>query len=510
MKREKYLWTGGILALPDFRFNRTSRKKRKGLVQTDYIIAVGIFVVIFALVVQYVTNYFGTIGDQTRIRVMSAQATDLLDVAERGYQPESWPQQTANDSVLMLLHMDNSTFDSAKYGNNGTINGGVNCSAVSGKLDNACSFDGINGVINASDQPNINFSTSASFSAEAWVNPQALAGASWTILSKENTASSAGWRLFLNTTSRELMATLTDGTNSITLTSYNNVTNNSWSHVALTVDRAGNTSSLYLNGAAVNSSANISTVGSLRNNEPARIGAIGSGQYFNGSIDEAIIYNMSLSSDEIYTHWAYENVLGRIGLATKAYRFYIIVNDTKTFWKNQSLPVETITNELVKFNYTTFAVGANVPSTVVYLSDGTPVNYQLSGNTITFSSNVAVNSTNIYNIYFDDDSDFVEQTSTVNGVDNLTEISGPIEIFPLLQYRKLIFLNNSNYTRVKNATQLPRDFSIRLIDTGTSATILNFGPPAPPGGNVIAFRRFAMYQNSTAAIRRGRLIIQVW
>src|SRR3989338_5456879 len=130
---------------------------RKGIMQIDYIVAVGMFIIVFALVLQYVSNYFSTVGDSTNIRVMTAQATGLLSVVERGYYPDSWPQTAANDSsVVLLLHLDNSTIDATRYGNNGTITG-ANCSAaVLGRLDTGCSFDGINDYIEISASGSLN------------------------------------------------------------------------------------------------------------------------------------------------------------------------------------------------------------------------------------------------------------------------------------------------------------------------------------------------------------------
>ena len=368
---------------------------KKGFVQTDYIIAIGIFLVIFAVVVQYVTNYFSTVGKDTSLRIINSQTTSLLDVVERGYQPDGWPYFSANSSVLMLLHLDNSTLDGSQYGNNGTISG-ANCSAViAGRLNGGCSLDGTSAYISVNDQAVLNFTTGSSFSVEAWINPQALAGSNWSIASKQNTVSSAGWRMFLNTTSRELMTTLTDGTNSITLMSYNSAANSSWSHAAFTVDRSGNTSSLYLNGAVVNST-NISSIGSLRNNEPVRIGGIGSGQYFNGTIDEVALWNRSLSAGEVYNSYAYENSLDRIGLSTKAYRFYIIVNNTQPYQRNQTAPIAGLT-EIVRFNYSDIAA-ADVPSTYIYDDYGSAVPYNINGNIITFNSSVNASQGRIYTV----------------------------------------------------------------------------------------------------------------
>ena len=151
-----------------------------------------------------------------------------------------------------------------------------------------------------------------------------------------------------------------------------------------------------------------------------------------------------------------------------------------------------------------------MPSTAIYEENGSAVGYNINGNKVTFRTAIANGTVKYFIVYFDDDSNFVEQTQTINGVDNLTEVMGPIQPVVLLQYKKILALNNSNYTRVKNATGLPRDFSLRLSDPDNSQTILNFGPPPPPSGNIVSFRRLTFYQNSTGAIRRGRLNIQTW
>lgn len=480
----------------------------KGIVQIDYIIAVGVFLAVFALVIQYVSNYYSGVGDKVNIHVMTGQATSLLDIVERGYEPDTWPQLAANSSTVLLLHLDNSTQDSSQYGNNGTISG-ANCSAVVGKFDTGCSFDGVDDSVNVNDQANINFTTSQSFTVGAWVNPLANAANNWTVVSKQNDATNAGWRIFLNASTRELRATLSDGTNTVTLTSYSNITNHTWSHVVLAVNRAANTSALFYNGTAVNNSVNISTVGDIRNNEPVRVGRLGSGQYFNGSIDEVIIFNRTLSESEIYTHWAYENLLDRLGLMTKVYRFYVYVNNTDEFWYNSSVAPRNIANELIRINYTDLGLGASVSSTSIYDSNGLWTAYEINGTVVTFGTNIQPNADKTFTIYVDDDENFREQTTSITGTDNLSEVI-IMQTIPLVQYKKITFLNNSNYTRVKNATQLPRDFSLRLVNENTSVVELNFGPPPPPSGNVVAFRRFTLYQNSTGGIRKGRLTVQVW
>src|SRR3989338_7840987 len=65
---------------------------------------------------------------------------------------------TANSSVVLLMHLDNSTLDSSAYGNNGVANG-PNCTGVTGHVNNACSFDGIDDFITIAHSSTINLSS---------------------------------------------------------------------------------------------------------------------------------------------------------------------------------------------------------------------------------------------------------------------------------------------------------------------------------------------------------------
>ncbi|HIG97702.1 MAG TPA: LamG domain-containing protein [Candidatus Aenigmarchaeota archaeon] len=479
--------------------SRTPRLTRKGIMQIDYIVAVGMFIIVFALVLQYVSNYFSTVGDSTNIRVITAQATGLLSVVERGYYPDNWPQQTANDSVL-LMHLDNSTLDATRYGNNGTISG-ANCSAaVLGRMDSGCEFDGIDDYIEVAASGSL--SVRKDVTLEAWVYPLAGFTGDYRAIIYAG-ADGNSYNLLTNTGDGNLRAWF--GGNA--LNSNTSLQAGTWSHVAATFDNT--TIKLYINGILDNSS---SASGSIVTGRPVTIGSVNAhnNYFFNGTIDEVVVWNRTLSADEVYNHWAYENLLDRIGLMTKAYRFYVILNNTQVFLKNQSEHPIHYDNELIKVNYTDLGIGADVPSTFVIDENNAPAAYNINGNTVTFVTDINPNGDKTFTVYFDDDSNFAEQSSTITGNDNLSETWTPPQAISVVQYRKLLFLNNSNYTRVKNATQLPRDFNIKLVDTGTSATILNFGPSAPPAGNVVSFRRFVLYQNSTGAMRRGRVTIQTW
>ncbi len=198
-----------------------------------------------------------------------------------------------------------------------------------------------------------------------------------------------------------------------------------------------------------------------------------------------------------------------LGLATSAYRINVRVNNTPQYWYNQALPWEDIANELVKINFTDFGISADVNSTAVYDDSGNQAAYEISGNMITFVVNVPTGVTKNYTVYFDDDSNFSSQSVSQSGVDNLSEIVSQAEKIYELQYRKIIMLNSSDYSSVKNSTGLPRDFRISVVDN-FGGTFFQFGGTVPTAGNIIALRRFILFQNSTGGIRRGYLNVQVW
>ena len=477
--------------------------RRKGFAQTDYVVAIGIFILIFALVVQYVSNYFSTLGDTTSIRVMNSQATSLLDFAERGFEPGHWPQTQANSSVVLLLHLDISTLDSSSYGNNGTISG-ANCSAaVIGKLDTACSFDGIDDYIDVGGSDNID-SITGDLTLAAWINKRE------TLTDSEVISTRQGLNDFTRPYTLGVFgatASFRMGNGTAQFGAQSDITSDAFHFIAGTIE--GNDMKFYVDGVQT---ASDTFTGTRQTGTKVIIGAASTTgtRNFNGTIDEVIIYNRSLNESEVYNLWAYENLLDRVGLSTRAYRFFVVVNNSAPYWKNQSLPVETINNELVKINFTELGYGANIPSVAVYEANGSSVGYEINSNTITFRTAVNANSAKNFTVYFDDDSNFAEQTQSITGVNNISEVIEPVQAIYIIQNRKMSALSNSNYTRVKNSTGMPRDFGIRMNDADASYSVLSFGPPVPPSGNIVSFRRYALYQNATGAVRKARITIQVW
>jgi hypothetical protein len=205
-----------------------------------------------------------------------------------------------------------------------------------------------------------------------------------------------------------------------------------------------------------------------------------------------------------------ESPANMVGLMGNAYRLHIMVNNSRQAWKDQGKSWVNIGNEIVAFNYTDMGIAAAVNSTAIYDDSGNTVAYNINGNTISFNTSVAVNSTKNFTVFFDTDSNFTSGSVAVAGADNLSETIYPVQKIEIMQYRKMLQLNLSNYTMLKNITQTPRDFRITITDVFTSLVFFDYGPAPPPSGNVVAMQRFVAYQNSTAGIRRGALNVQVW
>ncbi|MFA4820315.1 MAG: LamG domain-containing protein [Candidatus Aenigmatarchaeota archaeon] len=206
---------------------------------------------------------------------------------------------TANSSVMLLVHLDNSTSDSGQYGNNGVISG-ANCTGVTGRVNGACSFDGISGVVNITASSSLNIIGNVTMAA--WVK--------WT-----GTIGSGGYAILGRLTEGHYLQIRKDsGTGSkiavwfsapvsVWKESNTDVTSDTWHHIAFTYN--GTNAVFYLDGAADGSPAVTGTLtgGTTKN---LYIGNIEStSRYFNGTIDEVVVWNRSLSAGEVYNLYTY-------------------------------------------------------------------------------------------------------------------------------------------------------------------------------------------------------------
>jgi len=194
-----------------------------------------------------------------------------------------------NKSLVGYWAMDyyNSTgiFDNSSYENNGTFNGGLGTSNLTqGARGQGLMFDGVDDYIII---PLINVSTlSEGWSAFSWINyhrNNAVYSAIFATQLLYLKNSSNGLWSYDGVTARTSSVALTEGV---------------WANVGVTCDNRTDNLTFYING--VPSGSYSYNCDYYIGNRVNSIGSFGAGTYpFNGSLDEVMIFNRSLSSSEI-------------------------------------------------------------------------------------------------------------------------------------------------------------------------------------------------------------------
>ncbi len=191
-----------------------------------------------------------------------------------------------------------SAFDTSGSGNTGTLGGSPTW--TTGKYGSAVKFS--NSTAQSISLGNIlNFGSSDSVTFEAWINRE-VAGTQDTILSKSNNcgSTSQGFCLFL--LSDLLKVSVSDGTNTYTLTTTNTIGIDNWIHVAGVIDRSSTNTAIYINGVkqTVTTSGTLASVGSLTSSTTALIGLQGGSVHpFSGKIDELKVYNYARTPAQV-------------------------------------------------------------------------------------------------------------------------------------------------------------------------------------------------------------------
>lgn len=187
--------------------------------------------------------------------------------------------------LLELNFTDGSVIDSSGLNNDFTNYG-------SQDMYDALVFDGINDYLTIGDKFDIG--TQDNLSASVWIKTTSAGGE---ILAKTNGAAPL-YRF--QTSSGKVLIRVNDGAgqniNSITI---NTVNDDEWHHVAFTLDRRGYMT-VYLDGIPEDSD-DISAVASLNTAGDFSIGRFGSSSsnYFNGTIDNVLLFNRTLSTPEV-------------------------------------------------------------------------------------------------------------------------------------------------------------------------------------------------------------------
>ncbi len=165
-----------------------------------------------------------------------------------------------------------------------------------GKYGTAVSLDGSSQYLELTDSDDLEMGDS-SFTVAAWVKANAFTD--WhNIVSDKYENNSSGWVLRVNPSG--IAQFVFNNGSSSWLASAGTLSTNTWHHVAAAVDLDTNEIDLYLDGTLVNTEAGIS--GSAISSQAVTIGRWGdpsNQDFFDGMIDEVVLYDHALSSSEM-------------------------------------------------------------------------------------------------------------------------------------------------------------------------------------------------------------------
>ena len=213
---------------------------------------------------------------------------------------------TINLSDLNLVSywaLDGNSLDSTGRNNGTAAAGNIGTNNASGISSSALFFDGNDDRIVIADSNSLTFgngTNDGNFSISMWINAKSFSTLNW-LISKRDAANE--WQFVLSGGKLILQLFSGGGANYISR-SYNTALNsNQWYYVTTTYNGSGSAAgiNIYVNGVRLDDTSTSSGVYVAMSNTvaPVYIAPLTNGYYFNGTMDEILIYNKTLSVLEI-------------------------------------------------------------------------------------------------------------------------------------------------------------------------------------------------------------------
>jgi hypothetical protein len=247
-------------------------------------------------------NTAGGLGTSSSYKLLSSVGESLIGNGEGGSykltsgyisQLQQSIELSVNPSGLMAYYpMDTNLgtriYDTTSNNRHGTMQNGPTW--TTGKIGNALQFNGSNTYV----QP-FALTFPSGFSWGAWINPGNVAGSGVVLGAGDSTYNS------LQVTTNKLNSQLYINGSNRAISSASNLSNGTWYFVMVTYN--GSSVNMYINGAADGTPVT-GISGSLQHTDGTdlnigRRDPSGAAGYFNGKIDEVMIYNRGLTSDEV-------------------------------------------------------------------------------------------------------------------------------------------------------------------------------------------------------------------
>jgi hypothetical protein len=228
----------------------------------------------------------------------------------RGYNDtEDGTGYTLDDGLVGYWHFDNqSSFgenathvhDFSGEGNNGTLRDGVFINS-SGFYENAADFNSDNNNVKINDYLLNNSNQYAEYTLSAWINARTWGESGFGRIYDETYPGVNGISFFIRDTSDNVRAIHSGASDSAYESSANTLTLNTWHHVTAVYD--GSRGWIYVDGVDETDDSSIDSpiaqIGANLGKTQLGIRNQGNDREFDGLIDEMMVYNRSLSADEI-------------------------------------------------------------------------------------------------------------------------------------------------------------------------------------------------------------------
>lgn len=193
----------------------------------------------------------------------------------------------------------NTMADQSGSGNTGTlVLMSTTSSPVAGKTGQALKFNGTNQYVSAGNASAANFGPNQNFSIAFWMKTTASPASAKPFAKADVDSSGAGWGFYQS--GAALFIKIADGSSSRYEISLTNMNDGKWHYVTYSINRSGNCNR-YKDGVLVGTTgcsawASVDLTNSLNLTLGANSSANG---YWQGSLDDARIYNRALSTQEV-------------------------------------------------------------------------------------------------------------------------------------------------------------------------------------------------------------------
>lgn len=207
------------------------------------------------------------------------------------------PSYVPTDGLVAYYPFNGNANDESGNGNHGTVNGATLTEDRFGNVEQAYTFDGINDFIDISNISGL--ISSQGISLSIWTknyNPTSSSNQQFLFLIGSNPNA----RILMRDESNQVSGSILNCNCSDDLYTSHEINPNQWTNIVLTYNLEIGEQKLYVNGVNVDSKTESMNTYYTTNNIAKRIGSYGfNNHYFNGVLDDASIWNRTLTEQEI-------------------------------------------------------------------------------------------------------------------------------------------------------------------------------------------------------------------